>query len=248
MAHTHDPNSTHAAGKAEADLSAVTPEQVRAYLINNPALIMDDPDLIASLTAPTRANADNIVDLQNMMIEKLQHRVLQLKDIQADLIEASSFNSLALQSVHDATLAMLRSRSFEELVDYLISPEGMSSALGLQAVTLCIESNNDVAGIGIRGIRLLEQGGVDRIMAGQTYRLSANIEGNRGIYGQQAENIASEALIRLTFSDGAPIGLLAMGAQDSQQFHPEQAGDLLHYIARIIEQCVALWLDLPKES
>ena len=245
MAHTNDPESTQVASQLASDF---TEEQVKDYLRANPQLLTEDPDLIADIMAPTRANADNVVDLQALMIEQLQKRVRQLRDIQADLIEATSFNSLASQSVHQASLEMMARRSFESLVDYMIAKDGMSDVLGLETVTLCIESNNEVAGIGIRGIRLLEQGGVDRVLGSQAYQLTASVEASRGLYGQQAEEVGSEALIRLHFSDATPPGLLALGAKDPQKFHPEQAGDLLDYLARVVEQSVALWLDLPAKG
>jgi len=50
------------------------------------------------------------------------------------------------------------------------------------------------------------------------------------------------ALMRLTFGPAAPAGLLAIGAASSDGFHPEQATDLLSFLARLFEQCVRRWL------
>ncbi|MBC7103512.1 MAG: DUF484 domain-containing protein, partial [Parvibaculum sp.] len=32
---------------------------------------------------------------------------------------------------------------------------------------------------------------------------------------------------------------------DPEQFHPDQAVDLLEFLANVVERCVRQWLDLP---
>jgi uncharacterized protein YigA (DUF484 family) len=80
------------------------------------------------------------------------------------------------------------------------------------------------------------------------YRLVANVHGSRGLYGAQADSVQSEALVRLDFSRVTPPGLLALGGATAEQFHPDQAADLLEFLARIVERCVRLWLDLPPQK
>jgi len=41
------------------------------------------------------------------------------------------------------------------------------------------------------------------------------------------------------------LGLLALGGFEAEQFHPDQAIDLLEFLARIVERCVRQWLELP---
>jgi uncharacterized protein YigA (DUF484 family) len=76
-------------------------------------------------------------------------------------------------------------------------------------------------------------------------RLAANVRGSRGLYGNLAEDVHSEALVRLDVSPGSPPGLLALGGFEPEQFHPDQAVDLLEFLAHVVERCVRQWLDLP---
>jgi len=227
---------------------SLSPADVRNYLLAHPGFLDTNPDLVETLIAPSAEHGGNVLDLQQIMVKRLQRRVAQLKDIQADLIEATSFNALARERVHAAVLRLLDAKSFEELIDFIISPGGLAAALEVEAVVLCVESATEVSGIGVRGVRILEAGGVGRILGGMPYVLADHIVASRGLYGGLAEEIGSEALIRLDFSSSAPPGLLAIGAHDPQQFHPDQAGDLIEFIARIIERCMRLWLDLPAKD
>jgi hypothetical protein len=225
---------------------AITASDVTAYLRRHPELLANDPELIATLVPPSQSTGRNVLDMQHFMIGRLQNQVRMLRDIQSDLIEASSLNSFAREQVHAAALRLLDAKSFEHFIEYATGPDGLARVLGVRAATLCIETTNGVAGIGIRGVRVLEPGGVDRILgAGENCRLAAHVRGSRGLYGGLAEDVNSEALVRLDFSPATPPGLLALGGFDPEQFHPDQAVDLLEFLARIVERCVRQWLDLP---
>ncbi len=225
---------------------AITASDVTAYLRRHPELLANDPDLIAALVPPSQSTGRNVLDMQHFMIGRLQNQVRMLRDIQSELIEASSLNSLAREQVHAVALRLIDAGSFEHLIEFATSPDGLARMLGVRAATLCIETANGVAGIGIRGVRVLEPGGVDRILGlGTNCRLAAHVRGSRGLYGGLAEDVNSEALVRLDFSPSTPPGLLALGGFDAEQFHPDQAIDLLEFLARIVERCVRQWLELP---
>lgn len=226
--------------------STVDADEVKAYLRQHPELLANDADLIASLVPPSQSTGRNVLDMQQFMIGRLQNQVRTLRDIQSDLIEATSLNSIAREQVHAATLKLLDAKSFEHLIEYITTPDGLARMLGIRAATVCIETANGVSGIGIRGVRVLEPGGVDRILGiGESCRLAANVRGSRGLYGNLAEDVHSEALVRLDVSPGSPPGLLALGGFDPEQFHPDQAVDLLEFLAHVVERCVRQWLDLP---
>lgn len=230
-------------GVAIPSLSA---EDVTAYLHAHPEFLLNDETWVSHIVPPSMSTGHNVLDMQQFMITRLQSQVRTLRDIQSELIEASSLNSLAREQVHQAALYMLDARCIEDIIDYISNPEGLAKTLGTRAATICIESPRHVAAFGINGLRVLEPGGVDRILGAKTsYRLVANVEGSASLYGELASDVRSEALVRLNFSPASPPGLLALGAYEGEQFHPEQAGDLLEFLSRIVERCIARWLDLP---
>ena len=243
MSQQNDSTEAKRIETAEASLSV---EDVKAYLRQHPELLANDPDLISALVPPSQSTGRNVLDMQHFMIGRLQNQVRMLRDIQSDLIEATSLNSIAREQVHAATLKLLDARSFEHLIEYVTAPDGLARILGIRAATVCIETANGVSGIGIRGVRVLEPGGVDRILGfDERCRLASHVRGSRGLYGNLAEEVQSEALVRLDFSPASPPGLLALGGFEAEQFHPDQAVDLLEFLARVVERCVRQWLDLP---
>lgn len=221
---------------------------VRAFLLAHPDFIINDPELLNHIM-PARNEGANVVDMQSFVITRLQGKVRMLRDIQSDLIEASSLNSLAREQVHVAAISMLDAPSFDALMEYITLPDGLARTLGLASASICIEVTGELSRADTIGMRLLESGGVDRMMGGDLpYRLSPNVQGSPSLYGDRANNVCSEALVRLDFSRVTPPGLLALGGIDPEQFHPEQAADLLEFLAQIVERCVRLWLDLPPKA
>jgi uncharacterized protein YigA (DUF484 family) len=241
-------NDRTEAEQIRESLPSLSADDVRAYLLAHPDFVTNDTELVASL-APARDHGRNVVDMQHFVIGKLQRQVRTLRDIQSDLIEASSLNSLARDQVHNATLAMLDARNFEDFIGYVTSPDGLAAALGLRAAAICIEAANGIHPIGTGSVHVLEAGGVTRMMGGDLpYRLVPNVLGSRGLYGDLANGVQSEALVRLDFSRASPPGLLALGGAAPEQFHPDQAADLLEFLARIVERSVRRWLDLPPQK
>ncbi len=221
---------------------------VRAFLVSHPEFIINDAELLGHIM-PARDEGENVVDLQSFVISKLQRQVHTLRDIQSDLIEASSLNSLAREQVHAAALAMLDAPSFDALIEFITLPDGLAQTLGLTSAAICIETTGVINRADTIGMRLLERGGVDRMMGmAEPFCLVANVHGSEGLYGERAEHVRSEALVRLNFSRVTPPGLLALGGGHVEQFHPEQAADLLEFLARIVERCVRLWLELPPQA
>lgn len=225
----------------------VTADIVKAYLLANPDFVMDDQDLIAALAAPVARNGNNVLDLQQVMISRLQKQVHQLRDIQAELVDAASINALNRDRVHRAALSLLDAGSFEELIAHITEPDRLAEILDIDAVALAIESKEDVHGLGVRGLHILEAGSVDRLLgSGNSSVLYANTEGDPQLFGDRASRIQSQAAVRLEFSASTLPAVIILGSVHPQQFHPSQAADLLEFLGRIVERGVQRWLDLPK--
>lgn len=243
-----EPNDRAELSPIDRSAPSLDASDVRAFLMAHPDFVINDADLLNQIM-PARDEGRNVVDMQQFVIARLQGKVRMLRDIQSDLIEASSLNSLAREQVHAAALSMLDAPNFDALMEYITLPDGLARTLGLASASICIEVTGEVSRAETIGMRLLENGGVDRMMGGSDpWRLTANVQGSPSLYGERASHVFSEALVRLDFSRVTPPGLLALGGIDPEQFHPEQAADLLEFLARIVERCVRLWLDLPPQN
>ena len=124
----------------------------------------------------------------------------------------------------------------------------LARTLDVCTITLAIENEIEIPSISTSAVRLLEPGGVSRLMGGpDPCRLAANIQGSRGLYGPLGIDVCSEAFLRLDISTKAPNCLIAFGSREPYQFHLDQAHDLLDFLGDIMERCFRLWLDLPAD-
>ena len=72
--------------------------------------------------------------------------------------------------------------------------------------------------------------------------LRAVVPSSAAIYGDRAEEIRSEALMRLDFGKGRLPGMLVLGAADPHQFKPVHGTDLLAFFAGVFERTMRRWL------
>jgi uncharacterized protein YigA (DUF484 family) len=62
------------------------------------------------------------------------------------------------------------------------------------------------------------------------------------VYGSQAADIRSEALMKLDFGKGRLPGMLVFGSEDPHQFKPMHGTDLLSFFAGVFERMMRRWL------
>lgn len=232
---------------------------VRAYIAAHPEIILDDPELLARIT-PARDGAEGgVLDFQLFTIERLRQEIEDLRELQAAMVTAAEDNAHARDRVFAAVLRILDARNFEHLIHYITTE--LAGDIEVDVVALVVEASGSTASLaGMRSapagaagpaVMVLEPGMVDALLghhANGTPRrhlLRDDTEGTREIFGVHGARVASEALIRLSFSRVAPPGILALGSTRANQFYPEQAVDHLSFLAQVIERSVRLWLDLP---
>ena len=56
----------------------------------------------------------------------------------------------------------------------------------------------------------------------------------------------SDVLLRLRVSSGAPDGVRCFGAREPESCGPEMATELLFFLAKVLENTIRAWLDLPE--
>ena len=62
------------------------------------------------------------------------------------------------------------------------------------------------------------------------------------IYGEAADWIASEALLKIDLGDGRLPALLVIGSEDPHQFRPSQGTDLLTFFNSVFERSMRRFL------
>jgi len=223
----------------------LTDARVVEYLRRHPDFLITHPELLRVLASPTRASGDGVVDMQTFMIERLRAEVERLIDHRSALVAAGRAAHASQTRVQDAVVAMMSARSLEHLLE--IVTVDFLDLLRLDVVTLCVENGVDGKPCAKPGVRCVEPGLFDAVMgdAGESLFL-ADTPGDERLFGAGAGLARSAALLRIDLGANAPPCLLALGARAPGVFPARGDNALYAFLARALEHCLRLWLDLPR--
>ncbi len=198
--------------------------EVIAYLRRHPDFLDRHPEALRLLRAPTREIGEDVFDFQHFLLERLRDDLARVNTEHRTLIAASRGNLASQGRVHKAVLAILAAGSFEQL---------------LQTVT----TDLPVGRLTLHGIRLLKAGATDLLLGVErSVLLTADAPGDTVLFGGAAGLVRSQALLRLTFGRGAPVGILCIGTRQPGRFHPGLGTELLNFLARVLGITISQWL------
>lgn len=220
--------------------------EVVAYLREHPDFLDRYPDALRLLRPPSRPTGDGVLDFQHFMLERLRGDLTRLQDEQKSLIATSRGNLASQCRVHKAVLAMLRAPSFEHLLQIVTTD--LAVLIDVDVITLGVESSaSRTPRLPVHGIHLLPSGTVDRLLGpNRDSLLCTDTQGDPALFGEAAGLVRSQALLRLSFSRAAPIGLMCIGTRTADTFQPGLGTELLTFLARTLEITIAQWLDRAR--
>ncbi len=245
------PNRSDAAPKGKSpqpaqETPALSGQDVAAYLRRHPDFFRHYPALLEDLQAPDCKRGDGVVDLPSFMVERLRDSMEEMTKARDDLLATGRNNQAIQNRIHQAILALLNARSFEQFIETITTD--LAVIMDVDLVTIGVERTE--TGAAVRpssGIYRLEEGVLEALTGGANggILLRDNIEGDVAIFGAGAGLVSSDALLRLNIAPNAPGALLAFGSRQPDQFHAGQGTELLNFLARVLECCFRAWLELP---
>ena len=240
------PKPTRAGGPLPPQPSAIGARDVIAYLRQHPDFLDRHPEALRLVRPPARNTGDDVLDFQHFLLERLRRDVVRLQDEQKSLIATSRGNLASQCRVHKAVVAMLRAASFEHLLQIVTTD--LAVLIDVDIITLGVESSaSRTPRLPVHGIHLLAAGTVDRLLGpGRDTLLGTDIQGDPALFGEAAGLVRSQALLRLSFSRSAPIGLMCIGTRTAGTFQPGLGTELLTFLARTLEITIAQWLDRAR--
>lgn len=227
---------------------AVIAEDVRTRILQEPDVILEDPDVMRALIAANdRSMGGNIVDLRGVAMERLESRLQRLEDTHRSVIAAAYENLAGMSLVHRAITAFLEPLTFE---DFLKCVEvELPEILRVNSVKLVLESHeaeNAAFDGSVRVLTVVKPGFVTDYMGqGRPLRRVTlrRADGNvASVYGADVEWIKSEACLFLDFGEGRLPGMLAFAADDPMHFSPSHGTDLLDFMGGVFERAMRRWL------
>lgn len=195
----------------------------------------------------------NVVDLRGKLVDRLEDRLDRLEETHRNVIAAAYENLAGTQQIHRAVLALLETTDFKAFLTVLA--QDISNILSLDVIRLGLETSSAAPGhpLGPSGpmattVIALPKGSIDDYLTGnpeitpRRVTLRPTRAEMSGLYENQPKWVQSEALIKLDLGEGTQPGLLALGSEDGQRFHPDQGTDLLNFFGLAFEKMLRRWL------
>ena len=225
------------------DTIEITENDILNYLKDHPEFLNNNPEACDLLLPPTTVQGKGLADFQTYMIERLKADKQEFVKNTQEIIENARSNMNNQVRIHKAVLSLLEAANFEDFIQTITMD--ITSILDVDISVLVVESNGrEIPHIQQSGIRVVPEGTVDRWMAGKYSLLQDDISGIEAIYGGGAALVRSQILLRVDISMGTPPAILAFGSRDPDMFHEGMATDQISFLARVIERCFRIWLNV----
>ncbi len=229
-------------GLAEHAFNPLMPGDVRDYLLAHPDFLIENGDLLTALIPPVQRRGDGVQDFQHHMLARLQEHFSAIKGEHDDLMELMQEHLQRQNKINASILSLLDAPGFEAVLQFVT--QEMAVLLDQEAVVMFLEAGNVLQPGVYSGMQVVAEGFVHRWMGDQDIELEA-VKAAPEIFGEKADAVKSQALIRLKISDDLPQGLLALGHRESMYYATGLATEQVECLAAVIERCVNKWLTLP---
>jgi hypothetical protein len=226
---------------------------LRERILAEPERLLEDRDVMNALvTANDRDLGANVVDLRGIAMQRLESRLDRLEDTHRSVIAAAYENLAGTNQVHRAVLALLEPTNFESFIKALTGE--VAQILRVDVVRLVLETLQEdgdsdptlrrlgevlqVVPAGFVGHYLTNgrNGPGRQIVLRSVTALSVNL------YGEQDQEIQSEALMKLDLGPNRLPGMLVFASEDPTQFKSTHGTDLLAFFAGVFERTMRRWL------
>ena len=216
---------------------------LRARILAEPALVLDDRAVMAALIDAGGGEGRNVVDLRGALVSRLESRLTQLSEVHRSVIAAAYETLSGAAQIHRIVLRLLDETDRAAFLSALLleAPRMVS----VEQARLALETEDDppaearglAPGLAGRVVAFPEDG-----VAG--YAALTDAPERDGVWlrpapreaellwGDDAAAVRSEALIALDL--GGRRGLLAFGSEDAARFSPEQGTDLVAFLGGVV--------------
>ena len=229
------------------DKSAISAEDVVAYITAHPDCLSDHPNLLAQcLDTSKHVFSDNahdqanIVDLSPALAARARDEARRVGLAHKSLLHVAAENMVSWQRLHHATLALLASNDLAGLC-HVISAE-FPVIFDVEKSALIIESETSASSIAAVGLDVRPAAQISAALHGRSLYLGTPSEAGTAIMGQAAPSMA---LIRLPDRLPDPVSncALLLAGKHTTSFQPKLGSDLLVLLAEMVGVTLAARLE-----
>jgi uncharacterized protein YigA (DUF484 family) len=215
-------------------LDSLTESNVANYLLDHPDFLLRRSEVLDQLLPPQRELGDSVTDFQRFLVARLKGQIETLKERQQNFIVASRLNEMNLARIHGAALRLCEARSLEELA--AIVHTELPELCQVDTAALAIESDDLALP---HTVSRLKPGYLERWLGPADVLLQAHADPLPDLFGAQALHIRSLGVLRMEPGAQHPTVCLAFGSRDPEWFSPDQATDLISFLAGIVSRRLA---------
>ena len=228
-------------------------DTVRAELLADPSIILNDQELMDSLLAATDITlGTNVVDLRNVAMNRLSDKLGELEGAHQSVVAAAYQNLLGTKQIHQAVIQLLDKKSLDEFVISLKSE--LLKILSVDCIFILLEKPD---GFADPIIPSKHQPNLQTVMPGfiNTYitqggltelskvKLRKATSATNQLFENTSIKIESEACVQLNLDENQIKGMITFGSSDANFFDPGQGTDLLKFFASACEKMLERWIN-----
>lgn len=220
--------------KKQPATTAPIESEVADYLMRNPDFLVRHSEVLDKLLPPQRELGDGVTDFQRFLVQRLKGQIEQLRENQQHLIAAGRLNEMNLGRIHGAALRLCEARSLEELA--AIITHEMPALCEVDAAVLAVESHDLALP---HTVARLTHGTLELWLGPADTLLQAHAVAQPELFGGKASTIRSLAILRIEPGAQHPTSVIAFGCHDPEWFTPDQATDLISFLAGVVSRRLA---------
>jgi len=215
--------------------------EVASYLRKHPDFLTEFPDLALALVLPREQG--QAASLASYQLDVLRDKNRELNRRLHELIEIAHENQLLMVRVHTLTLALMRATSLPETLNAVVAALTEDFNTDLVRIVL-FRADGDLPAaewllVEPEGARALP---VFSEFLKRAEPLCGRLQQDKldTLFGRRVGEVASAVLLPVD-----AVGMLAVGSQDANRFHPGMGTVFLKLIAEAVASAVARFA--PKE-
>jgi uncharacterized protein YigA (DUF484 family) len=186
------------------------------------------------------ADKGGLPDFQRYRMAKLQEDFIALRVEHEDLMDLMQESMQRQNRIFSAILALLDSPDFESTLRLI--GQDLAEILEVESVGFFFETGGWLDQGDYAYVKIVSPGKVARWLNGGHLVMEEVETGLEELYGDSADKIRSQALVRIELQEGLPPGLLALGHADPMYFATGLATEQIECLGEVIARSLRRFL------
>ena len=206
--------------------------EARALMVANPELVRSDDGLLQALGL--RSASANVVEFLPAALGRLEAAKARETTARQEIEALARANFHAQSQTHSLIVDLLESRNNADLARRV--QQAAEERFGLIAGALAVEGPGRTPA----GWHALPIGMADMILGEGMARMGQPIAA-ANLFGPLADEVKSVALVRMALWSPMRQGVLAFGSAEPDGFSRDMGGELVAFLARVVERTAERW-------